>query len=721
MKKHMKKVLMTFCLVLAMTFGMTGCFDDWDEEYYDDEEGHEGGWSSGQVSNASVQGLKISVDEKTGKLTVERGTFAENTDRGSDGIWTILVYLCGADLESDGGMGTDDLQEMLSVRTGDRVRFLVQTGGASYWYNDEVDDDYMQRFLVQNGNLQKVDEGNLVSMGKSSTLADFLNYGVTNYASEHMGVIFWDHGGGSINGVCFDELKDNDSLELAEIDEAFFDCAGKTGRKFDFVGFDACLMGTVETANILATYADYMVGSEESEPGSGWDYTAIGEFLASNPGADAQALGKVICDSFLEACKAQDDDDLTTLSVIKLSEIDGLLGAFNTFAHEMYEAGQDSAKRSGMIRAIEAVDNFGGNNKSEGYTNMVDLGGILDACAPYAGSAGEAKSALTRAVCYKVSGSTHRNASGLAMYYPLCIEGSQELAIFRKVCISPYYLSFVDSKNQAGVSGNANFQYDEGQWFDESGEWFWGDWSGYGGNDDYWSYLDGYEQTGESPYITFAQEPGIDEDGYFSFVLDDNGYYNAAGVSALIYQLSDDEEDVIELGETLDVYEDWETGTFADSFDGYWLSLPDGQNLATYVAEITDDYVIYTSPIMLNGRDTNLRIKQYFRDGSVQVEGAWDGIDEETGAAARDIIKIENGDQIIPTYYAFEIEGDEEFVYTGAQYRVSGRLEIHYDLLDPADYLYCFCIDDLYGDYFLTDMVAFEVDENGDVYFLELD
>ena len=79
-------------------------------------------------------------------------------------------------------------------------------------------------------------------------------------------------------------------------------------------------MGTVENANILATFADYMYASEETEPGSGWDYTVIGDYLASNPDADGLTLGKTVCDSFLAACKAQDADNLTTLSVVDLKQ-----------------------------------------------------------------------------------------------------------------------------------------------------------------------------------------------------------------------------------------------------------------------------------------------------------------------------------------------------------------------------------------------------------------
>ena len=123
-----------------------------------------------------------------------------------------------------------------------------------------------------------------------------------------------------------------------------------------------------------------MYGSEELEPGSGWDYSAIGKFLGKNPKADGADLGKVVCDSFLAACKAMDDDDLTTLSVIDLAKVDDLLVSFNDFAKGMYEAGEDQSKLTEMIRGITAADNFGGNNKSEGYTNMVDLGGIISAC-----------------------------------------------------------------------------------------------------------------------------------------------------------------------------------------------------------------------------------------------------------------------------------------------------------------------------------------------------
>ena len=78
----------------------------------------------------------------------------------------------------------------------------------------------------------------------------------------------------------------------------------------------------------------------------------------------------------------------------------------------------------------------------------------------------------------------------------------------------------MDRKNQSSVSGAGSTydSYDDDQWFDDDGSWFWG-WLL--GDDDYWDYLDDYEQTGESPYITFASEPQLDEDGIFWFELDD--------------------------------------------------------------------------------------------------------------------------------------------------------------------------------------------------------
>ena len=61
---------------------------------------------------------------------------------------------------------------------------------------------------------------------------------------------------------------------------------------------------------------------------------------------------------------------------------------------------------------------------------------------------------------------------------------------------------------------------------------------------------------------------------------------------AYVYTLTEDGEGYIEIGETYDLEADWDEGYFADAFDGYWLSLPDGQNLATYIVDTTDDYII---------------------------------------------------------------------------------------------------------------------------------
>lgn len=668
--------------------------------------------------------VRMSLNKNDGALKIQRGRKTDTKSMGNEDTWTIFVYMCGSDLESGGGMASMDIQEMLSADGSSNVRFVVETGGSSEWYIDDINSEEKQRFVIQNGDIELVGSAQATNMGDAQTLSDFLNWGIENYPADKMGVVFWNHGGGSISGVCFDELSDNDSLSLRELDTALLNVSNNMTDRFEFIGFDACLMGTLETANVLATYANYMYGSQELEPGGGWDYTAIGSALANNPEYNGAQLGEVLCDAYYSACEEGGDGDMATLAVTDLNKVDDLIISFNSFAKELYNATESAQDLSSVVRAIESADNFGGNNKTEGYTNMVDLGEIVSTCG--LDSSSEVISALEKAVVYKVSGSNHYNAGGLSVYYPLSFDGSQELSVFGDICVSPYYLAFVD-KMSYGAANSGNVQdYSDEQLFGDGDEWdntFSYDVSDDGSYyyddtaDDYWNYADDYSQTGESPLITFEQAPTLDENGNYGFVLDKNGIYNAAAVSAAVFTIQD--ENLIALGQTYSFNCDWETGAVSDDFDGYWLSLPDGQNLSMYVAEESMDYVIYTSHVFVNGNETNLRIRHNFSDGSISIEGTWDGIGEN-GISAREIRKLEVGDVIIPIYYSYGMNDDYESYYYGVEYIFSGDPEIIYDILVPGDYYYAFCIDDIYGDYYITDYVKFTVAESGEIYFSEI-
>ena len=677
----------------------------------------EGAAADNTQDTAPAKSLSMTVNSDSGELKVTRRAVAKTDGKVLSSGWTLFVYLCGTDLESDYAAATGDLVEMTEAAQSDEVRFIVQTGGTKQWQNDIIGSGSIQRYLIRNGDIKLLDEQKKADMGNPETLSAFLKWGLESYASEHNGLIFWNHGGGSITGVCFDETYDSDSLDLTEIDKSLNETIGVLGKKFDFIGFDACLMGTVETANVLATFADYMYGSEEVEPGSGWNYTEIGDYLAAHPDANGADLGKTVADSFLEACKREQQDDEVTFSIIDLSKTDAILTAFNDFAKDLYEAADDAEKRADIVRAILSVDDFGGNNKTEGYSNMIDLGGLIEACASYSKNAAAASKAIKDAVVYKVSGTMHTGATGLSTYYPLSVQGSNELSFFGKVCISPYYLSFVDMLGTVGVSGDMNTEYEDDTWFDDDGDWYWGDdWDYY--DDDYWDYIDDYEITGESPYIGFDVEPTF-EDGCYYFMLDEEGWYNAADVYGIVCVMNEDGTEVIEYGETYDIDADWENGIFFDNFDGWWISLPDGQNLATYIVGYTDDAIFYTSPVLLNDVETNLRLK--LMEDKIIIEGAWDGISDECGAASKDITKLKKGDKIVPLYYSFPLYGDyddeEDCWYYGDEYVFDGEPEIWYDQMYPGEYLYAFCIDDIYGDYYMTDFEMFYINEDGEVEF----
>ncbi len=697
--------------------------DDEDEKDDDKDDKDD---SADEDDDSSREDSDEKDDEDDADITVDRETLDSFVPMGEDGTWTVFVYLCGSDLETDGYCASADLYEMMQVSGNEDVRFVVQTGGADDWYYDEIDPDKLQRYVICDGEMELVDEQDDDNMGKGKVLTQFLEWGVENYPAARMGLIFWNHGGGSINGVCFDE-EDYDSLSLKEIDAAMYSVQSEMTDQFEFIGFDACLMGTAEAAAILASHSRYMIASEEIIPGNGWDYTALGQFLCDEPDANGEELGKAICDSYYEACEEIDSEDDATLSVIDLSKMDALIEAFNLYAEDLYALTEQEKDLAHVLRNIEFAENYGGNNMSEGYSNMVDMGGIAAAGQDYSTNAQSVIDALEDAVVYMVNGDAHLDSSGLAMYYPLQVQGSQELSIFKDICLSSYYLAFVDKiayglTSSGDLSGYDNddmldfeLEYNSSDYeYDDVDDYFYYEES----DDDQWDYIDDYEPSGESSAITFDVEPFLDEDGYYGFYLSEEGLYNAASVQASVYVISDDGEDVIDMGLSCDIIADWETGYFCDNFDGYWFSLPDGQILSVYIVEEGDGYDVYTCPILLNGEEAYLRIcHEYVETGEVTILGIWTGMDE-SGAASREIKPLEIGDVITPLYYAYNIDDWSEVEYYGEEYVFDGNSEIWFQFLPDGEYLYGFFIDDFYGDYYETDYVNFTV-EGYDIYYSE--
>ena len=728
--KQKKITALISAAVLAFTM-FTGCDDSWLDD--EDEETASSSHSSGKYEGQSLSDTELSDIDIT---SISRSRRESCVPMGPNGTWSIFVYLCGTDLESDGGMASGDIDEMLAVSGNSDIKFIVQTGGTKKWQKN-ISSNKIERYVICNGKMERVDSVANANMGSSEVLTDFIRWGTASYPAARNGLVLWNHGGGSISGVCFDE-KTDDSLSLREIDAALFSSRDVMTDDFEFIGFDACLMGTVETASILASHARYMVASEELEPGAGWAYTEIGNYLVKNPGADGRELGKVICDSYYEACRNDDSEGESTLSVTDLSKIDNVIIKFRQFSKDLYEGTDNNDKLAEFVRNVRKKENFGGNSFWEGYSNMVDMKGIIDSGASYSSYAAQAAAAINEAVVYKRNGEYHSDSCGLSMYYPLCAgDGSAEIKIFKDICISTHYLAIVDKILYGASNGSLDTYHDAagilGSIIDWTSDFFGlddaedGDYytydpdDEYDDDDDFWSILfddwDDYDDEGEFD-VDFDEEPYLDEDGTYGFILSEDSLENTSSISSYVYMLTDDYEEMIDLGITSDIFADWDTGEVTDNFDGSWFCLDDGQPLAVYLIEEGDGYDIFTSPVMVNDEETNIRFCWNYEEDEIYILGLWDGM-EESGCANRNGNTLSPGDVIVPVYYSYSVDDDSESEYIGDEYVYDGNDALYFDYLPDGDYLYGFCIDDIFGNTYVTDAIYFTIDGD-DIYFDDL-
>ena len=488
--------------------------------------------------------------------------------------------------------------------------------------------------------------------------------------------------------------------------------------KFAFIGFDACLMATVETANMLVPHADYMFASEETEPGYGWDYTEIASFMENNPTADTTELGKTVADSFMASCEAIDAGSEATLSVTDLSRVDELVKTVNDAAEELNKNSAEPALLAEAVRNIYNVRAYGSNNETEGYTNMVDLGSMITATVS-GDKADKVMSALEKAVVYNIYGSDKDGSTGLSTYYPFGVSGSTELATFGKVCVSPYYMTFVDRIAYGAENGTTDGYSGESKWLaDGAIYWSDGDYSDYESNwDHYNDKTDNMGFCGDKSSVQIDVGPVLDDEGTFYFTVTDDTINNLASVNCSVYRVDEETGELLEFGVDQSTKVDFSSGLVEDTFDGQWYMIEDNL-IPMYIVEEKGSSSVYTSPIKLNGKETNLRIAME-RDGNaydITVLGTWDGV-SENGESARNIVPLKEGDVIVPIFNTYDSEGNFDGKAEGDECTYSGDDMIEFVNLPAGDYRYSFVINDIYGNVCYTGFTVFTTDENGDVYF----
>ena len=675
----MKKKLLAILLIVTMMFSLAACGGE--EEAVDKD-------TAALVPTVSDTNDAADNNKDNAVHTVPELSYPE----GEEGSWAIYWYLCGSDLESGGGFATYDLIELLEVDLPENVNVVIQTGGSSEWQNDVMSADKLQRWVYNSEDLILVDEQPLASMGDAETLADFLHFARENYPAEKTAVVFWNHGGGSVAGASFDELYGFDSLTLDEMYIAFATVweTNEENPPLELIGFDTCLMATVDVAYTFCDIAHYLVASEETEPANGWYYSEWVGALAQNPAMDGEELGKVICDAYYAGCEEVGTQNNTTLSLTDLTKVGELLDAYEVFGAEaLNEACTDPAFFSQFGRVALASENYGGNTKEQGYTNMVDLGHMARQSVGILDSADEVLAALDECVLYQVAGPYRAEATGLSFYYP-------------------YSADLYDFNSYAGLGvGTALkyfYAYELTGELDESGM-------------EYIAEMD-FDELQEVENLLSMDWDGapldVDDEGTSYLTLGPKAYDILAGIGFSLYYVDEEEDVMMLLGTDNDLIADWDNGIFYDNFRGVWGSI-DGNLVYMELSFEGEDYNIYSIPIYLNGEDYNLQVVYDFTLEEWTIVGAWRGIDEY-GMADKDLRLLQPGDEITTIWYLATASGDDEFEgYEVDTFTVTEDTSFYEIELPDGSYNMLFEMRDAMGNYAYSDVVTFDVID-GDIY-----
>lgn len=649
-------------------------------------------------TGGSYEDTSTEVDE-----TVASGARAKRTriiGNNNDKV-TIMLYMCGTDLESKYGMGSSDMGEIAAAKYGDNVNILVYTGGCKGWKTQGISNKTNQIYQIKDGGLRQLvaDDGNK-PMTSPETLAGFIKYCNTNYPANRNELILWDHGGGSVSGYGYDEKSGSGSMTLAGIRKAL----ENGGVKFDFIGFDACLMATAENALMLDDYADYLIASEETEPGVGWFYTNWVSALGSNTSMPTLEIGKNIVDDFVATCGVKCKGQKTTLSVIDLAEFSATVpNKLNKFANSVSTLITNKEYEK-VSDARYGAREFAQKNKID----QVDLYDLAENMATQEGT--ELAAAIKGAVKYNRTSSNISDAHGVSIYFPYKRTSYVDSACstYSQIGMDEAYSKCIrqfaklETSGQIAAGGSSS---PFASLFSTGGS---GSTGVTGGSDAISSLLGAFLGGGRSVVIDgldksnigFMSETTVSDNSAADFIAlnhfdVENLYWTKDGSEyrmtlpdkqwALVHSLDlnmfyDDGEGYLDLG--LDSVYSFDNGDLIADTSRNWLAI-DGHTIAYYhtdTVENEDDEFTITGyvPAYLNNERVNLILVFDTENPDGYIAGAEPAyVNEETDTISKGINDLNEGDKIdfICDYYTYDGEYIDTY-YLGDTLTYSKNMKI---------------------------------------------
>ncbi len=349
--------------------------------------------------------------------------------------YTVMLYMIGSDLESEPdevtGAGSSDLEEMLAVMMGEhseiineRVNLVVEAGGSYQWGLPELSGMRSARFCINEEGIDGLTELEDTNMGASAALSDFINYAAGTCPAENYILLFWNHGSGPIEGYGYDVLHEGDSILLPEMRAGIEQ--SELDTRIQLVGFDACLMGSVETAGVMSSYADYMVASAELEPQDGWDYAWLEIFAEEN--LTGEKIGKKIVEDY--DAYYEEETYPITLACVDLSAYQETKEALAHYMELLFM--EEKEDLYGMVsQKRKGVQGFGNSSMVTDCYDLADMEQLLWDLSETAWTESALGDAMDRLIPIRRSRGYGRTPCGVSIYLPSATDYELEESIKR--------------------------------------------------------------------------------------------------------------------------------------------------------------------------------------------------------------------------------------------------------------------------------------------------